>query len=350
MRSSLLRSIPVLLAGVLAAACADAPTGSETGQTPGQTAELGFSLNLSGTDVRLLTVDVMAPDITQPMVYNVEVAGGTATGRIDVPAGPQRTIRVRAYDVQRVQTHEGSATMDVKPGNNPPLAVTLLPAPGKVPLTVNFGSLVVNVRAVDGPNTPTGEYTAGTSMRFEATVTTAAGVPVPGAAVRWATANPGVATVDEHGMATAHNEGITEIVATYNGHGAAILVPVTARTDFDPPAVTSMWFDSAQVTTLPGISRTVRLGVRLQDGGSGVDYATVVVRGVNNPWSWTCSPLPTPVPGEYACYLFVGTSSPPDDYVVTVLEATDYASNRSVYSRESLAAMGIAPRFTVIRG
>lgn len=346
MRRSLLRSIPVLLAGVLAAACGDAPTDA----APGQTAELGFSLNLSGTDVQLLAVDVTAPDITQPMVYNVEVQNGMANGRIDVPAGLQRTIRVRAYDFQRNQTHEGSATLDVKPGTNPPVTVTLIPAPGKLPINIAFGALVVNVRAVDGPNTPYGQYTLGSSIRFEGLVTTSSGAPVHGAAVRWASTNPAVLSIDANGVATAHGAGMTEVVATYNGYGASMFVDVTDRTDFDPPTVTSMSFDSASVTTRTGITRTVRLRMRLQDPGSGVSYSTVVVRGVTNPWSWTCSPQPTATAGEFACALSVGTTSPPDDYVVTLLESTDNASNRNTYTREQLAALGITPRFTVIRG
>ena len=346
MRRTLLRLLPVMLASTLAAACGDAPTEAATGPT----AELGFSLNLSGTEVRSVVVEVSAPDIRVPLVYNIEVVNGTAGGRIDVPAGPSRTIQVRAYDMQHAQTHEGSATTDVRPGSNPPVTVTLRPAPGHVPLSVDFGSLVVSVRAVDGPNAPTGEYTTGTVARFEATVTTADGTPVDGAVVRWASLNPGVASVSSDGMVTALYEGTTEIAATYNGHGASVTVAVTPKTDFDAPTLTAIAFDSAAMHPQHGWGRTTLLRVSVQDVGSGVDSVYAEIRGVSaTAYGINCTYMTSTAPGVYTCPFSVSTQTyPADDYVVTSLQIWDNSGNRRTYTRAEMAALGFAPRVSVI--
>lgn len=347
MRSSLVRLLPLLLAGALSAACGDAPT-DPLGAAP--TAELGFSLNLSGTDVRLMVVEVTAPDITQPLVYDINVNNGTASGRIEVPAGVGRTIHVRAYDYDRVQTHEGSATLDVKPGSNPPVTVTLTPAAGRVPINVNFGSLVVSVRAVDGPNTPTGEYTIGAQARFEAVVTRADGTPVPGAAVRWASLNPGVASVGADGMVTMRNAGITEIAATYNGYGASMPVTVTPRTDFAAPTLTALSFDRTTLAAPASGNTLVHLMIHATDDLSGIASMWVEIRGVAQPWTgWNCAPAEPASPGVYDCSVPVYSTQPADDYIVSFAQFTDAAGNTVSYTKADLAARGIAPRLTVTR-
>ncbi len=345
MPRSLLRLLPLLLAGVLSAACGDAPTDPPAGET----ATLGFSLNNLPGQMALMVVEVTAPDIPHPLVYDINVMDGTASGRIDVPAGLARTIDVRAYDLQRNQTHQGSAVMDVKPGSNPPVTVTLTPAAGHVPLSIDFGSLMVIVRAVDGPNAPTGEYTVGTQARFEAIVTRADGTPVPGAAVRWASLNPGVASVTADGMVTALNEGTTEIGATYNGYGATAQVAVTARTDFQGPTVSSMLFDPDSVMVTAGTTRTVQFKLHAQDDVSGIASIWVDISGTANPGKWlNCIPQQTATPGEYACTIWLSTTAyPADVYVVRSMSMTDNAGNGTSLSKADLAARGMAPTLTV---
>lgn len=346
MRRTLLRLLPVLLASALAAACADAPT-----VTPAdQPAELGFSLNLAGTDINLLVVEVTAPDIKQPLVYNVGVQNGMASAHLEVPPGPARTISIRAYDWQRQQTHEGSSTVDVKPGGNQAVNVMLSPAPGRLPITVKLGSLVVMMRAVDGPNAPTGEYMVGTSSRFEAVVTTPDGTPVPGATVRWASLNPGVASVREDGTVTAHNEGATEIAATYNGFGASIPVAVTARTDFYAPTLNGTSFEQPTVAVPASGNKLMHLTVRAIDDVSGIASIWVEIRGVNVHWQgWNCS-LDTPVsPGVYDCVFALSSTATADDYVVAYAQLTDHAGNTVAYTKADLAARGLSARLTVTR-
>jgi Bacterial Ig-like domain (group 2) len=348
MRSSLFRLLPLLLAGALAAACGDAPTDTPT---DAHTAQLGFSVNVSGTDVRRMVVDVTAPDISQPLVYNVDVVDGVVSGRIDVPPGPARTIRVRAYDVALVQTHEGSTTTDVRPGSNQPVTVTLTPAAGRVPLAVGFGSVVVTVRAVDGPNAPTGEYIAGTSARFEATVATADGTPIPHAVVRWASLNPSIASIGDDGVATALAAGGTQVVATWNGHGSAIGINVTEKTDFVAPTLQSLSFDSATITVTPGWARNLRLRAGVQDDASGIAETMVQIRGTTNPGNgWNCYPLFSASLGTYTCNITVASWTLADTYEVTRVEVTDNAGNRATFTKADLAARGIAPRVTVVHG
>jgi hypothetical protein len=173
---------------------------------------------------------------------------------------------------------------------------------------------------------------------------------VPGAVVRWASLNPGVATVGPDGVVSALNEGTTQIVATYNGHGAAVNVNVTARTDFEAPTVTSIAFDSAALHPQHGWSRTTRLNVGVRDDASGVDSVYVEIRGVTStPYGANCTYMPSTAPGVYTCPFTVMTHShPADDYVVTTVQVWDRAGNLRVYSRENLAALGFAPRVTVI--
>ena len=77
MRRSPWRLLAALLVSLLAAACADLPT---TVNPDAEMAQLGFALDLSATDVSSVSVQVTAPDISYPLVYNIPVANGTASG------------------------------------------------------------------------------------------------------------------------------------------------------------------------------------------------------------------------------------------------------------------------------
>lgn len=219
MRRPIQRLLLVLSFAVLAAAC-ESPTAGGGVEPARDEARIGFALDLSGLAVNTLVVHVTAADITTPLVFNVPVANGTASGSITVPAGLARTITVRAYDPQGTLTHEGSTVVQqVRPGANVSVVITLVPRAGNVPITINMGSLVMTVFRVRAP-APGGDR-AGDTIRFQARVTQSDGTPVPDAAVRWASTNPALATVDNTGLVTARAAGSVEIVATYAGYGAS---------------------------------------------------------------------------------------------------------------------------------
>ena len=130
------------LAAVLAAGCTERlPTGAiESGEVP-----LRVTASVVGTPIATLVVTVTASDIAVPLVFNLTVSNGTASGTIKVPAGLSRTIAVTAMDAEGDTTHDGSVTIDVKPGPNPPVQIRLAPRPGQLPITVTFGSYGVVV-------------------------------------------------------------------------------------------------------------------------------------------------------------------------------------------------------------
>ena len=76
------RGVLFLLALVLAA-CTDQPTGPGTDPN---IADIRVTANVSGTTISTLVVQVTAPDISTPLVFNLQVQDGIATGTIKVKA------------------------------------------------------------------------------------------------------------------------------------------------------------------------------------------------------------------------------------------------------------------------
>lgn len=176
--------------------------------------------NVASTSVTALVVVVTGPDITTPLVFNIEVSNGVAAGAIVVPTGSDRTITVSAYDAKGIETHRGSVTIDVHPGANPTVSITLLPLTGQQTIDAQLGSLMVVVE----PGAVS--LTVGETVQLSATIFDANGDPMEGE-VRWATMNPAVAAVSQDGMVTAMKAGETMVVATFNGVGGSSTITVT---------------------------------------------------------------------------------------------------------------------------
>ncbi len=184
--------------------------------------------DVSAALIATVVVEVTAPDITTPLVFNIPIVGPTASGTITVPDGLQRTIAMRAFDVAGIETHSGSVTIDVVAGPNPTVALTLEPATGDVEITVTLGTITVTVL----PATHTFVVGGATTVDLTATIT---GGPA-GAQVTWATLDAAVATVvvfdavNNIGRVTAVAPGTATIVATVAGvgAGATIVVPVSS--------------------------------------------------------------------------------------------------------------------------
>src|SRR5213592_4971079 len=133
--------------------------------------------DVSGTLVATVVVQLTAPDIPTPLMFNIPVANGIAAGTITVPAGSNRTITLRAYDAGGVRTHSGSVTVSIQPGANPTIVIVLTPLTGDAPIEATLGSFAVIV-------TPTADsLLVGDTITLAATILDANGTPVTGQVV-----------------------------------------------------------------------------------------------------------------------------------------------------------------------
>jgi len=199
-------------------------TGPEGGS--GQ-ARLLVRADVSGTAIATVVVEITAPDIATPLVFNLTTVGGVAAGTITVPAGSQRTVALRAYDAGGVQTHSGSATLTIAPGVNPPVAILLTPLLSDLPVTVTLGSFGVTISPAAVTLLP------GDTAHLTATILDATGTPVTGQVV-WATLAPSVASVvstgAQTGRVTASSGGQTTVVAAYGGVAGSTAITVAVPT------------------------------------------------------------------------------------------------------------------------
>ena len=207
------------VATIVAAACQDQlPMGvGGEGAVP-----LRVTAPVVGTPIATLVVTVTASDIAVPLVFNLTVANGTASGTIRVPPGLSRTIAATAMDDQGNVTHDGSVTCDVRPGQNPPISLRLVPRSGQLPITITFGSYGVVVT----PAAPS--IGVGATVQLAAVVTDAYGHAVANPALAWATSQPTVATVSASGLVSGVAAGTASIVATYEGVAGPSSVTVRA--------------------------------------------------------------------------------------------------------------------------
>jgi Bacterial Ig-like domain (group 2) len=355
MRRTLRRLAAVFSLAALgtAAACSDSPT---TGQVAKDEAKLGFSINVANTAVQTLVVEVTAPDITSRLVFNVPVNNGVANGSITVPAGNGRTVAVRAYDAQGTLTHEGSTTVNVRPGANVSIAITLVPRAGQLPITVNFGSLYVSILR-QTPIRPAGDV-VGDTVRFLGHVMDPDAQTVAGT-VRWATLDPSIATVDSTGLVTARGVGSTEIVGTYGGFGSSVIVTVAAGSgsgggpDTTAPQVTGMNFVPDTLYVAQG-DTAVTLSFDVYETGAGVIYAAMDIQGPSGSPAQRrpCSVYPTgpgsPTAFTLTCTYHLSRHSAPGVWSFAGGAIEDRAGNGRYVDPTEAAAAGWDVDFVVV--
>jgi hypothetical protein len=182
---------------------------------------LRVAANLSGTTVARVVVEVTAPDIATPLVFNMLVSNGLASGTVTLPAGTARTITLRAYDPGGTLTHSGSWTGTIVDGTNPSISLTILADVGDLPILVTLGTVSVTVAPASTAVPVSGV------VQLTAAVQDGEGHPIPAAAPQWATAHPGVATVSATGLVTGERAGTTTIYATYQGAVGTSLITVS---------------------------------------------------------------------------------------------------------------------------
>jgi len=176
-------------------------------------ARLVVEAQLAGTSASALVLEVTAPDIPVPLVFNLPVRDGTASGAVTLPAGVDRQLTARAFDTRGAQTHSGSRKLHVRAGGNETASLTLLPLMGDQPIVVTVGSYRVTVSPGEATLAP------GEAVQLAARVTDADGAVVADATVQWASLHPEKATVTSGGVATAHASGRAQLVAVFAGAG-----------------------------------------------------------------------------------------------------------------------------------
>jgi len=203
-----------ILALVSVVACGQTgPT--NPGSNPPQDVTLSVSVDVSAFSmIDQVVVEVTGPGIATPLVFNLTISAGTASGTVTVPAGAQRTFTLTAFDAAGIATHRGSVTVDVAEGTNALASVTMLGLQGDQPIVGHIGTLIVSI----APSSDT--LIVGDTLRLTATVVDDIGDTL-NVQVRWATLNPARAWVDTAGLVTALGSGTVMIVATYAGVGAA---------------------------------------------------------------------------------------------------------------------------------
>jgi len=200
------RTVSFTLASVLVlAACGDGPIDPNQGR-----GTLIVRADVSATAVATLVAEVTAPDIPTALLFNIPISAGVASGTIVVPAGSNRTVAMRAYDAGGILTHNGSAELDIQPGSNPAVAITLTPLTGDQPIVATLGSFTITVT----PSSPT--VGIGATVQLDVSILDWNGNPTTGT-VSWATRDPGIATVDATGLVTGAGVGSTKIAATFHG-------------------------------------------------------------------------------------------------------------------------------------
>lgn len=166
--------------------------------------------DVSATAVATLVAEVAGPDIPTPLLFNIPITAGVASGAITIPAGSNRSVTLRAYDAGGILTHSGSVQVAVQAGSNATVAITLTPLSGDQAIVVTLGSFTITVTPASA------NVGIGGTVQLDVSVTDWNGAPTT-ATVSWATQDPGIATVDTTGLVTGAGAGTTKVGATFHG-------------------------------------------------------------------------------------------------------------------------------------
>jgi hypothetical protein len=199
-----------VLAGALLAAlagCVDSPT---EGGVPDGHARLLLNATALVTSATL-SLEVTGPGIDEPLVFNLPVVDGTATGSVVVPVGSSRVFTGRLYDAGGTETHRGVVQMAVRPGENAALTLRLEPITGSQPIDVVISSYTVDIVPLGAPPI------IGRTVQMTAIVKDADGNAVPDAKVIWAVTTPTRGRIGPGGVLEVLAGGPNTVVAVYGG-------------------------------------------------------------------------------------------------------------------------------------
>lgn len=214
------RLTAALAAGALLAGACGGPEASGPSVPGAGDARLRITALVVGTPIDLMVATVTAADIAAPLVFNLPVEAGVATGTLRIPPGQARTILLEAFDALGFVTHEGSATVDVQAGTNPPVSIAMLPRGGDVPVTATLAEFSILVTPASAA------VPAGETIQFTAQILDPDNNPLAGNVV-WAVTNPAFARIDAAGLATGVAPGPLTVVATFGGVAGTAQLTVT---------------------------------------------------------------------------------------------------------------------------
>jgi hypothetical protein len=164
-----------------------------------------------GIVVASLVITVDAADIERPLVFNLPLQNGTATGTLRIPPGQLRTLSAVAFESGGAIAAEGAVTLQtVERGWNPPVSIPMVSRAGHVPISIQIGPVSVAV----APASPT--LVVGERLQLAARITAASGDEISDAP-EWATSDPAVLEVTSAGLVTALRAGQADVVAVYAG-------------------------------------------------------------------------------------------------------------------------------------
>ncbi|WP_420130668.1 hypothetical protein [Longimicrobium sp.] len=219
MRSTLAR---VLLGALLLfTGCMDSPVEPEG--VPEGHARLALNAVASPSSATLV-VEVTGPGIGEPLVFNLPVVDGVASGTVDVPLGSGRVFYARVYDAGGTETHRGQVTAAIRPGTNA-VSMRLEALNGQQPIDVVIASYTIILWW-------TGQPIVGRPLQMRAQVKDAEGNEVPDAKVVWAVTNPTLARISPTGVLEFSAEGTSGLVAVYGGVAAKGDVEAVSATEY----------------------------------------------------------------------------------------------------------------------
>lgn len=122
-----------------------APTGTEP--PPTRDALLPV-FAMAPSYVARITLTFKGSGITDSLMFVIPTTG-TAVDTLEIRAGSNRSITALAYDSGGSVTHRADTTVNLVPGPNPVLRLTLTPLTGSIPIDITFGSLDVVLFGTD---------------------------------------------------------------------------------------------------------------------------------------------------------------------------------------------------------
>jgi hypothetical protein len=172
-----------------------------------------------------MVVKVSASDIPTPLVFNLQISGGVATGTILIPVGSDRKVELEAYDASHLMTHRGERTISVVSGTTA-LTIVLDPIVGTQQVNATLGAFTIAVTSGGSSSLSVG----GPPLQLTATIMNNASPPQQvspaGNDLQWASTTPAFFTVSNTGLVTAVRAGTGTVVATYKGFAGSFSITV----------------------------------------------------------------------------------------------------------------------------
>jgi uncharacterized protein YjdB len=227
-------------------------------------ADMEISVSLANApNITQVRLRVTAADLPDTVRVSLSIESGVASGSVVVPAGMQRTFTLQAFDGADILRYQGSATIDVIPGSNPPLTIVMRPfVPGTVPITGTVGTYAVVVTPSEATLAP------GARLRLTAILADPHGDVVKNAVPTWESLDATVATVDAAGEVTALVAGRAGITVSYAGAADTTMITVSGAASFGGDTLFIDTFESGSLTDVARWERVTGTGSGLIDASA----------------------------------------------------------------------------------